>query len=225
MYTYLKDGQPRYATEMGVGIGPDGEPCELVFVDGVTVPVTPELISLVMLQETAPAPPPLEGFRATGLRLVVTDGAITQEHVVEPIVFDRPARVAELCAEIDGLRDAKIEGGFDFELAGVVHRIQSRASDRENIVTLGMLARSAVQAGAEVGDLRWLYLDRDFGFITEANVQIGLDAHDMARLFLIGMGFKDALTFSARQMKDWVVDLDRTDAELAQHDPAIGWPA
>lgn len=109
----------------------------------------------------------------------------------------------ELIVAIDRLRDEKIDGGFDFVIEGVPHRIQTAPSDRENIGNLGLLA-TMLAATKAPGDLRWLMPDKDFKFITAANDQIPMDAHQMMALYQFGLGFKDALTFHARSLKDQV---------------------
>lgn len=108
-----------------------------------------------------------------------------------------------LLADIDKLRDEKIDGGFDYVVEGATHRIQTRASDRENIGNLGLLA-TMIQQVSPPGNLRWLMPDKDFKFITADNQQIPMDAQQMAALYQFGLGFKDALTFHARSLKDQV---------------------
>lgn len=108
-----------------------------------------------------------------------------------------------LVAAIDRLRDEKIDGGFNYVVDGVTHRIQTKPSDRENIGNLGLLAMMLRQVKAP-GDLRWLMPDKDFRFITADNQQVPMDAHQMANLYQYGLGFKDALTFHARNLKDQV---------------------
>ena len=137
----------------------------------------------------------------------------------EPIEVVQPRALAQ----IDAKRDAIIEGGFDFHLNGQVHRIQSRQSDRENVMGLAQAAQGAIMAGSQPGDLRWITPSQDFGFITADNTIIALDARDMLSMYEQGLGFKAAATFHARDLKNAVLAC-QTDEEISALDLTSGWP-
>jgi hypothetical protein len=103
-----------------------------------------------------------------------------------------------------------------------VYRIQSRQSDRENVLGLAMAAQSAILAGAQPGNLRWLTLDQDFGFITADNTIIPMDAFDMIALYRQGLAFKPAATFHACAVKDEVLAAT-SDADVCTFNLESGW--
>lgn len=128
----------------------------------------------------------------------------------------------QVCDLIDNLRDARIDGGFEY----MGHRFQSRASDRENIAALGADASEAIRDGKAEGDYLWHpEFPQGFGFINEANVAVPMDAFQMKGLRGRGTGYKAAQTFHARDLKDAVLA-----AEAAGQDPSTiewrtGWPS
>jgi len=130
-----------------------------------------------------------------------------------------PALSAEaICRQIDAERDRRIDGGFEY----MGHRFQSRATDRENIAGLGADAVEAIRDGAQAGDYFWHpEFPQGFGFITEANITVPMDAFQTRGVRAEGIGFKARLTLHARDLKD---------AVLAAEDPSsvdimTGWPA
>lgn len=130
---------------------------------------------------------------------------------------------AERVDQVNRLRDDKIEGGFGFSHQGEDYPIQSRQSDRENVIGLGLAAMGAISAGAKVDDLEWLTPGQAFGFITGDNRTILLDAAGMLALYRRGLGFKMALTLHARSLKDAILgatDLGALDAINVTN----GWP-
>lgn len=130
-----------------------------------------------------------------------------------------PALTAEdICRLIDAFRDARIEGGFEY----LGHIIQSRASDRENIAALGADAAEAIRLGAVAEDYLWHPgFPTGFGFITEANVVLPLDAFQMRDLRSRGLSFKAGQTFHARDLKDAVLSA----ADPSTVDWRTGWPS
>lgn len=133
----------------------------------------------------------------------------------EKLAFDPP---------VNFMRDAKISAGFDFTHNGETYRIQSRQSDRENVIGLAIAAMGAIAAGKQPGDLEWLAPGQPFGFIAEDNRIIPLDAQGMMALYQRGLGFKMGTTLYARALKDAgaaAPDL----AALQAIDRTVGWPA
>ena len=137
----------------------------------------------------------------------------------EPIEVVLPRAIAN----INSMRDALIEGGFDYAKDSSTYRIQTRPSDRENITTLGQMATLAVMSGVEVGDLDWLGNGQPFVFLTADNQVLPMDAHDMMSMFRQAMAFKSAATFNARSLKDAVLAAT-TDQEVSAIDLNAGWP-
>lgn len=127
------------------------------------------------------------------------DGTVTTEW--EPIELVQPRAIDS----VNATRDAIIDGGFNFHLGGQVYRIQSRQSDRENVLGLAMAAQGAIAGGAQPGNLRWLTPDQDFGFITADNTIIPMDAYAVISLYQQALGFKAATTFYARALKDQIL--------------------
>lgn len=133
---------------------------------------------------------------------------------VEP---EPPEPTAEdIFRQIDAERDRRIDGGFTFQ----GERLQSRPSDRENVMGAAQLAMGYLAAGGDPSSLRWSAPDNDFVWITSDNGTIPLTAPDTISMFQAGVAFKSALTFYARAMKD---------AVIAAEDPSSvewreGWP-
>lgn len=134
-----------------------------------------------------------------------------------PTLADRKAAKS---AQVNTLRDERIDRGFLFQ----GHRIQSRASDRENIANLGLDAREAIANGAVAGDYLWHpEFPAGFGFITADNEIVPLDAFQTEALRARGIQFKAAMTFYGRQLKD-AIDAAQDDAALDAIDIETGWP-
>lgn len=176
-----------------------------------------ELAGLNILPIKVAAPPP-PGSEVLSEELRVIDG--------EPYLFQNfqeiPDLVTPLVEAVNEERDRRIDGGMTH--AG--HVFQTRASDRENIANLGLLALMQTSSGAATpGDLRWLRPDKDFEWITADNQRVTMDAFAMRDFYQAGMAFKDALTFFARDTKDWLLDPARTRQELIDFDLAsLEWP-
>ena len=131
----------------------------------------------------------------------------------EPVV----PTAEDICRQIDAWRDARINGGFSY----MGHTFQSRATDRENIAALGADAADAIRDGAAAGDYLWHPdFPTGFGFITEANITVPMDAFQTKGLRSRGLAFKASQTFHARDLKDAVLA-----AEVPSSvDWQTGWP-
>jgi hypothetical protein len=111
-------------------------------------------------------------------------------------------------------RDRRMDAGLSF--AG--HRYQSRPGDRENIAGAAQLAFMAIVNGAGgSGDLRWADADNDFVWIAEDNSLVPMDAPTVIAFAKAAAGYKQALTMTARAIKD----MDPIPASFA--DDAL-WP-
>lgn len=134
------------------------------------------------------------------------------------ITPEPPALTAEdICRQIDSERDRRIDGGFPY----MGHRFQSRPSDRENIASLGADALDAIRDGAQPDDYFWHpAFPQGFGFITEANETVPMDAFQTKGLRAEGTGFKARLTLHARDKKDEVLAA----ADPSSVDWMTGWP-
>lgn len=102
-----------------------------------------------------------------------------------------------LVASLNATRDNLIIGGFPFSANAVTYTIQSRSQDQENVLGLYNMAKEAIAAGAEPGNLRWFDPDVDFTFITANNALLPVDAQGMIALFQAGVSYKASLTFKA----------------------------
>lgn len=125
-----------------------------------------------------------------------------------------------LRTRVNAIRDQRISGGFAF----LTYRIQSRATDRENILALAAQAAAAIAAGAEVGDYTWggLY-PAGFGFIVEDNSVIPIDAQTMVAMRDRGFDFKAGQTFYAVSLKA-AVDAAADHAAAAAVIQGATWP-
>lgn len=133
-------------------------------------------------------------------------------HGIVRTVVPPPAPTAEdICRQIDVERDRRIDGGFTFQ----GERLQSRPSDRENVMGAAQLAMGYLAAGGDPSSLRWADPDNDFVWITADNGTIPLTAPDTIAMFQAGVAFKSALTFYARAMKDAVI--------AAEDPPSVEW--
>ena len=132
----------------------------------------------------------------------------------EPVERDLEQTRQQMLAAINHTRDWRIGQGFDFTYAGETHRIQSRQSDRENV--LGLAFRAA-QTDLIEGDFRWLNPEVDFQFIAEDNSTFPLDAPGMLTLYATGLTFKSVQTIYARAAKNTILacaTLADIDAEI-----------
>lgn len=176
-----------------------------------------ELAALNILPIKMAAPPP-PGSEVLTEELRVIDG--------EPYLFqtfqEAPDLITPLIEAVNVERDRRIDAGMTY--GG--HLFQTRASDRENIANLGLLAMMKIESGAATpGDLRWFRPDKDFEWITADNQRVTMDAFGMRDFYLTGMAFKEALTFFARDVKDWLLDEERTRQELIEFDVnSLEWP-
>lgn len=114
------------------------------------------------------------------------------------VVDDLPPPPAPSPEAVTAERDRRIDAGIVF--AG--HPYQSRQSDRENIAGAAQLAFMAIVAGAQPGDLRWADADNDFVWIAEDNSLVPMDAPTVIAFAKTAAGYKQALTMTARAIKD-----------------------
>lgn len=128
-------------------------------------------------------------------------------------------RKTRLIVDINAYRDQVIEGGFLF----LTKTIQSRPSDSDNILGLGLAALMAKMAGAQPNDLRWLSPLVDFEWITADNSMLPLDVDGMIGLYQTGVAFKSGATFYAKALKDAVIAAE-DNATLDAIDIEVGWP-
>jgi hypothetical protein len=131
-----------------------------------------------------------------------------------------PRTLAAHIAQVNADRDARIDGGFDHAVDGVTYRFQSKPSDRENVMGMGMAAQAS---GGEAGDLRWFDPATDFKWITADNTLCPMDAPQVIDLFKAGAKFKATVTFMARAYKDAMI-ADGTDAGAQAIYDNIIWP-
>lgn len=110
--------------------------------------------------------------------------------------------------DVDIERDRRIDTGVEFQDV----MFQSRATDRENIAGAAQLGFMAVVGGAQVSDLRWSNPDQDFTWIAADNSLVPMDAHTVVAFGKAAAERKQALIFSARQLKHLEpIPLDFTD--------------
>lgn len=131
---------------------------------------------------------------------------------------------ASKIAEVNLKRDLRIAGGFTFDHGGETYPIQSRQSDRENVIGLAVAAMGAIGRGAQPNDLGWLGTEEPFGFIAEDNRIFALDAQGMMALYQRGLSFKMGVTLYARGLKDALLAAPDL-AALAAIETETGWPA
>lgn len=155
----------------------------------------------------ADAPPPIP----SGKVAMWSDGWLIADHPKPQV-----ATADEICRQIDAERDRRIDGGFTFNGT----RLQSRPSDRENVMGAAQLALAHLSSGRDQESLRWASPDADFVWITADNGTISLTAPQTVAMFQAGVAFKSALTFYARAMKDNVIEAE----DPSSVDWQGGWP-
>ena len=114
------------------------------------------------------------------------------------VVDELPPQPAPGPEMVTAERDRRIDAGIVFS----GHRFQSRSGDRENIAGAAQLAFMAIVAGAQPGDLRWADSDNDFVWIAEDNSLVPMDAPTVIAFAKTAAGYKQALTMTARAIKD-----------------------
>lgn len=171
-------------------------------------------------------PTPGQGVERVQGAPELIDGVWRQTWTLQAVVRS----LAELQAQVNADRDARIDGGFFHEVGGVTYRFQSAPSDRENVMGMSMAAQGAIAAmqAADppvnpVGNLRWFDPATDFKWITADNTLAPMDALQVIDLFKAGATFKATVTFMARAYKDAMIDAG-TDAGAQAIYNAIVWP-
>jgi hypothetical protein len=76
------------------------------------------------------------------------------------------------------------------------------AESQINIAASCTLAASAVAAGSQPGDLRWMSPTYDFFWIAADNSLVSMDAHQMLAFGAAAAQYKSGLIFKARALKD-----------------------
>lgn len=99
---------------------------------------------------------------------------------------------------VNAERDRRLAAGFEFD----GDLFDSDASSVQNIIGSATLARFAVIAGAQAGDLRWLNPSVDFTWITQANVSVDVDAQTMVALGDALTLYRQSVIFAGRALKD-----------------------
>lgn len=99
-------------------------------------------------------------------------------------------------------RDRRIAGGFKFTVGETTYTIQSRATDRENILGATAAAFRAVMGGKAAGDYQWDGSGEDFAWITADNQSVKMDAPTVVALGDTAVATKQALIYKARALKD-----------------------
>lgn len=116
------------------------------------------------------------------------------------------ARAAEQAAINDALvtaeRDRRIAAGFKFTIGDAIYAIQSRSTDRENILGATAAAFRAVISGKAAGDYQWDGSGEDFAWITADNQSVKMDAPTVVALGDTAIATKQALIYKARALKD-----------------------
>lgn len=101
-------------------------------------------------------------------------------------------------ADVDAERDRRIADTFVFGGAA----FQCDAASQQNIIAKGALAKFAVLAGAQAGDLRWNNAGMDFGWIATDNSVVPMDAPTMAAFADAADLWVTAHIMAARMLKD-----------------------
>lgn len=127
-----------------------------------------------------------------------------------------PPTVAQRCAAVDALRDAKIAAGFTF--AGTA--FQTDPDSVKRIAGTASAAHVAItQDGAEAGDLRWADPASDFVWIATDNSLIAMDAPTAIAFGQAYLAFERRLVFAASAIKTRIRDGETVDIETAAE-----WP-
>lgn len=99
-------------------------------------------------------------------------------------------------------RDRRIAAGFQFKVGDTAYTIQSRSTDRENILGATAAAFRAVVGGKAAGDYLWDGTGVEFAWITADNQSVKMDAPTVVALGDTAIATKQALIYKARALKD-----------------------
>lgn len=99
-------------------------------------------------------------------------------------------------------RDRRISAGFEFTVGGTTYTIQSRSTDRENILGAAGAAFRAVVSGKASGEYQWDGTGEDFAWITADNRRVKMDAQTVVALGDSAIATKQRLIYKARELKD-----------------------
>lgn len=118
---------------------------------------------------------------------------------------DKPPPSSSL---INSERDRRIAAGFSF--GGKMFDFDPASKGR--ITGAATLAGFAIGNGATPGDLRWANPDQDFGFITQDNTVLTMDAFECFAMGQTAARHETAHIFAARALKEApVIPTDYTD--------------
>lgn len=126
-----------------------------------------------------------------GYNTVFREGAWKYEIIPGTEIPDGPV------STVNDERDKRINGGFVFQN----HLYQTRPDDRENLSGASTAALSAMINGAHPGSYRWADASQDFGWITEANKVVLMDAQTMFAFGTAAMLWKKSCIFACFNIK------------------------
>lgn len=89
-----------------------------------------------------------------------------------------------------------------FPYAGKLFNFVDGKGSDLNVAGAGTMALAAIVAGAQAGDLRWAYQDRDFTWIAADNTLILMDAFQALAFAKAAGVWKERHIFAARTLKD-----------------------
>jgi hypothetical protein len=95
-------------------------------------------------------------------------------------------------------RDAVLAQGFVWR--GKV--FQSGPADVLNVTSAAALALTAINAGAQAGDLRWANPDADFAWLAKDNTRVPMDVYDVLEFGQTLAKRRTRIIFVARTVKD-----------------------
>ncbi len=105
---------------------------------------------------------------------------------------------ARLVAAVNAERDRRLAAGFVFQ----GHRFDFDPDSVRNITGAGASAGVAMAMGANPGDLRWADADTDFGWLSQDNALVAMDAQTCFAFSQAARSHTQAHIFAARWIKD-----------------------
>ncbi|WP_311968928.1 DUF4376 domain-containing protein [Pseudomonas baltica] len=130
---------------------------------------------------------------------VVVTAPLSSTYIWDGTVWVSPGPTSD---EIEAERDRRVSAGFEFTVDGASYTIQSRSSDRENILGAAGAAFRAQVGGKGAGDYLWDGTGEEFAWITADNQRVKMDAPTVVALGDAAIATKQRLIYKARGIKD-----------------------
>jgi hypothetical protein len=123
---------------------------------------------------------------------------IIRDKTIEELEYEKNNTKENLIQKVNKHRNFLLSNGFEFE--GMM--FDSKDEDRKRISATALLASLAITNGAEKNDFFWHGEEEPFGWISQNNIVILMDAHDMLEFAKTALSHERNIIMSARKLKD-----------------------